>query len=150
MSIARFKPTSSKYYDAEIATQLFEMSGKTEHFAAGETLFVENVKSGKLGLFGKRVMHRMYLVKSGEVALSLAGKPLDTIKAGEVFGEMAVITDSATGSTRSTTAIIKADCTTLSLDIDELHAALLRTPEFALMLMSVMFDRMRYMNSLFA
>ncbi len=141
---ARFKPASSKYYDAEIATRLFEMSGKKEHFAAGETLFVENVKSGKLGLFGKRVMHRMYLVTSGEVALSLAGKPLDTIKAGEVFGEMAVISDSPTGSTRSATATIKADCTALSLDIDELHSALLRTPEFALMLMSVMFDRMRF------
>ncbi len=35
-----------------------QSSGKRESFAAGETLFVENDKSGKQGLFGKRVVHR--------------------------------------------------------------------------------------------
>ena len=140
---APFKPAASKFYDAAVANQLFEISGKSERLAAGDTLFVENEKSGRLGLFGKRVVHRMYLVKTGEVTLSLAGKHLDTIKAGEIFGEMAVVGETATGSARSATATVKSDCTALSLDSDELQAALLRTPEFALMLMSVMFDRLR-------
>ena len=140
---APFKPAASKFYDAAVANRLFETSGKSEHFAAGDTLFVENEKSGRLGLFGKRVVHRMYLVKGGEVTLSLAGKHLDTIKEGEIFGEMAVVGETAAGSARSATATVKSDCTALSLDSDELQAALLRTPEFALMLMSVMFDRLR-------
>ncbi|MEO8103458.1 MAG: cyclic nucleotide-binding domain-containing protein, partial [Betaproteobacteria bacterium] len=141
---APFKPAVSKFYDAAVATRLFQHSGKREQFAAGATLFVENEKSGKQGLFGKKVTHRMYLVTSGEVALSAGGKPLDTIKPGEIFGEMAVISDSPAGSTRSATATARGDCQAFSLDAAELQAALQTTPEFALMLMSVMFDRLRF------
>jgi CRP-like cAMP-binding protein len=141
---APFKPAVSRYYDADVATRFFQISGKKEKFAAGETLFVENEKSGKHGMFGKRVIHRMYLITEGEVALSVAGKALDTIRAGEIFGEMAVISETAAGSTRSATATVKTECTAFSLDTEELQAALSRTPEFALMLMSVMFDRLRF------
>ena len=141
---APFKPAVSKFYDAAVAARLFQGSGKREQFPAGATLFVENEKSGKQGLFGKRVVHRMYLVTSGEVALSANGKPLDTIRADEIFGEMAVIGDSAAGSTRSATATAKTECQAFSLDAAELQAALQTTPEFALMLMSVMFDRLRF------
>ena len=141
---APFKPAVSKFYDAQIAARFFLASGKTEHFTAGQTLFVENEKSGKQGVFGKRVIHRMYLITDGEVTLTVAGKSLDTIKSGEIFGEMAVISETPAGSTRSATAVAKTGCTTLSLDTGELQAALSRTPDFALMLMSVMFDRLRF------
>ena len=66
---APFKSTISRYYDAKVAMKLFQKSGKKEHFPAGETLFLENEKSGKQGLFGKRIVHRMYLITAGEVAL---------------------------------------------------------------------------------
>ena len=141
---APFKPAVSRFYDAEVASRLFEIAGKKEHFAAGETLFVENEKSGKQGMFGKRVVHRMYLITSGEIALSVGGKPLDVIKSGEIFGEMAVISETPAGSARSATATAKTDCTAYSLNTEELQSALSRTPEFALMLMSVMFDRLRF------
>ena len=141
---APFKPAVSKFYDSAVATRLFRSSGKPEQFPAGSTLFVENEKSGKQGLFGKRIVHRMYLVISGEVALSSNGKALDTIKPGEIFGEMAVISGSAGGATRSATATAKTDCQAFSLDAEELQSALQTTPEFALMLMSVMFDRLRF------
>ena len=141
---APFKPAVSKFYDSAVAARLFKSSGKPEHFPAGTTLFVENEKSGKQGLFGKRIVHRMYLVTNGEVALSRNGKPLDTLKAGEIFGEMAVISDSTGGGARSATATAKTECQAFSLDAEELQAALQTTPEFALMLMSVMFDRLRF------
>lgn len=141
---APFKPAVSQFYDPVVAMRLFKAAGRPEKFAGGETLFVENDRSGKQGLFGKKVIHRMYFVGSGEVALSAGGKPLDTIKAGEIFGEMAVIGETAAGSTRSATATAKTDCEALSLDGAELQAALQKTPEFALMLMSVMFDRLRF------
>ena len=141
---APFKPTISKFYDAEVAKRFFEISGKKEFSPAGETLFVENERSGKQGLFGKRVVHRMYFITVGEVALTVAGKPIDTIKSGEIFGEMAVISETASGSTRSATATVKTDCHAFSLNTEELQSALSRTPEFALMLMSVMFDRLRF------
>jgi CRP-like cAMP-binding protein len=69
------------------------------------------------------------------------GKPLDTVKAGEVFGEMAVVSERP----RSATATAKTDAEAISLDRAELQEAFGRTPEFALMLMSVMFDRLRFL-----
>ncbi len=142
---APFKSTISRFYDARVATQLFQKSGKKEHFPAGETLFLENEKSGKQGLFGKRIVHRMYLITAGEVALFTHEKLLDTIRANDIFGEMAVISDSAAGSARSAMAKAKTECTALSLDAEELQLALAHTPEFALMLMSVMFERLRFL-----
>ncbi|MEQ1519509.1 MAG: hypothetical protein ABL931_23790, partial [Usitatibacteraceae bacterium] len=44
--LAPLKPATSRYYDAEVAAALFETSGRPEQFAAGETLFEENEKSG--------------------------------------------------------------------------------------------------------
>jgi CRP-like cAMP-binding protein len=144
---APFKPANSKFYDAKVAEKFFRESGKPETFAAGTTLFTEGEKSGKQGLFGKRVIHRMYFLTEGEVALTANGKALDAIKSGEVIGEMAVISEmpgTATASARSATATAKTDVTAFSLDGSEVQAGLARMPEFALMLMSVMFDRLRF------
>lgn len=144
---APFKPANSKFYDAVVAEKFFRESGKAEQFAAGATLFVEGDKSGKQGLFGKRVIHRMYYLTDGELALTANGKPLDAIKPGEVVGEMAVISEipgTTTASSRSATATAKTNVSAFSLDGSEAQAGLERMPEFALMLMSVMFDRLRF------
>jgi CRP-like cAMP-binding protein len=137
---APFKPAQSRYYDAKVAEILFRKEGKPERFAAGQPLFTEDEKA-KGGLFGGKHLARMYYLVEGEVALSHRGKPLDTVKAGEVFGEMAVVTERP----RSASAVAKSDATAISLDRGELQEAFARTPEFALMLMSVMFDRLRFL-----
>ncbi|MEI6737831.1 MAG: cyclic nucleotide-binding domain-containing protein [Pseudomonadota bacterium] len=145
---APFKPASSKFYDAYVAEKFFQTAGKPEKIAAGTTLFVEGDKSGKQGLFGKRVVHQMYFVTEGEVMLTVGDRQLDTIKAGEVVGEMAVIAEIPgvnTASARSATATAKTDCLVYALDGIKTQAGLAETPEFALMLMSVMFDRMRFL-----
>ena len=77
-----------------------------------------------------------------------SGKMIDTVRAGEVFGEMAVISEIPSvraPSPRSATAIARTDCTGYSLDGAETETGLNRTPEFALMLMSVMFERLRFL-----
>ena len=139
---APFKPAQSRYYDAKVAEQLFRSAGKPERFAAGQALFTEEEKA-KGGLFGSRSTARMYYVLEGEIALTHRGRPLDTVKAGEVFGEMAVVSERP----RSATATARTDAAAISLDRAELQAALARTPEFALMLMSVMFDRLRFLSA---
>jgi CRP-like cAMP-binding protein len=138
---APFKPAQSRYYDARVAESLFRQEGKPERFAAGQPLFAEEEKAAKAGLFGKRPLARMYYVVEGEVALTNRGKPLDVVKAGEVFGEMAVVSERP----RSASATAKTDVEAISLDRAELQEAFGRTPEFALMLMSVMFDRLRFL-----
>ncbi len=135
---APFKPASSQFYNPLVAAKLFQASGKEERFAAGQQLFAEADKA-KAGLFS-RGSSRMYYIAQGEVALTIGGKPLDTVKKGEIVGEMAVISERP----RSATATAKADVVAYSLNASELQGALAKTPEFALMLMSVMFDRLRF------
>jgi CRP/FNR family cyclic AMP-dependent transcriptional regulator len=133
-SSAPFKAGQSQFYNAAVAKKLFQESGKEERFKEGQKLFEEAEKGGMFKAT------RMYYLVEGEVALSIGGKPLDTVKAGEIFGEMAVISDRP----RSASAVAKNAATVFSLDKNGLVAALEKNPEFALMLMSVMFDRLRF------
>src|SRR6202162_1331827 len=115
---APFKPASSQYYSSLVAKKLFQASGKEERFAAGQTLFEEAEKTSKGGLFSLKAASRMYFLSEGEVALTIGGKPLDTVKAGEVVGEMAVISERP----RSATATAKTACVAYSLHAAGLQA----------------------------
>ena len=160
-----FKSSTSGYYDPAVAKRFFEISGQKEQIVAGTTLFIENEKSNKQGLFSKPIgqalttpidgalfartnIHRMYFLTHGEVALTVNGKLLETIRPGEIFGEMAVISEIPgleISSARSATSTANTDCRAWSLDGNEAEAGLAKTPEFALMLMSVMFERLRFL-----
>jgi CRP/FNR family transcriptional regulator, cyclic AMP receptor protein len=137
---AGFKPANSQYYNADVARKLFQASGREERFEAGQQLFVEADKAVKGGLFSGKSASRMYFIAEGEVALTIGGRALDTIKSPEIVGEMAVISERP----RSATATAKVPVRAYSLNAAELQSALAKTPEFALMLMSVMFDRLRF------
>jgi CRP/FNR family cyclic AMP-dependent transcriptional regulator len=122
-------------YNAATAMEFFRCGGKPEAVSAGTTFFSENEKAG----FLKR--DKMYLVLEGEVALMARGKPVGLVKVGEIFGEMAAITDSP----RTATALARTACRVIALDDKEFQKALKLKPEFALMLMSIMIGRLRAM-----
>ncbi|MBL0143713.1 MAG: cyclic nucleotide-binding domain-containing protein [Betaproteobacteria bacterium] len=140
---APFKAAASPFYDRAVAEKLFQESGHAERFAAGATLFVEDEKASSGGFFSRGSASRMYILSEGQVSLSTDGRTLDTVGAGEVIGEMAVITDRP----RSATALAKTDCAGWSMSAEELKGALARKPEFAMMLMSVIFDRLRFVTA---
>lgn len=125
----------SNVYRPALALEFFRATGTVEQKPAGKPIFAENEKAG--GLFSRSA--RMYLLLEGEIGLMIKNKFFGVVKAGEIFGELAVIA----GLPRSATAMAKADCKVLSLDEKQFHAALQKTPEFALMLMSSMGQRMR-------
>ncbi len=125
----------SAVYSPALALEFFRATGTVEIKPAGKPIFVENEKS--TGFFAKGA--RMYLLLDGEVGLMIKNKFFGVVKAGEIFGELAVIA----GLARSATAMAKADCKVLSLDEKQFHAALQKTPDFALMLMSSMGQRLR-------
>ncbi|HET7731222.1 MAG TPA: cyclic nucleotide-binding domain-containing protein [Usitatibacter sp.] len=134
-----FKAAASRFYDAAVAGQVFRAHGREERFAAGQPIFNEDDKTSRGGLF--KTASRMYYLAEGQVALTMGGRPLDIVDKGEVFGEMAVIS----GQPRSAAAVAKGDAVAYSLDAGELQSALGRNPEFALMLASVMYDRLRFL-----
>ena len=130
------QPTAqSPLYSPPLALEFFRSGGTLEQKPAGKPFFTENEKAG--GLFSKGA--RMYLLLEGEVGLMIKNRFFGVVKQGDVFGELAVIASLP----RSATAMAKTDCRVLSLDEKQFHAALQKTPEFALMLMSVMAQRLR-------
>jgi CRP/FNR family cyclic AMP-dependent transcriptional regulator len=128
------RPSESPVYDPAAAKAFFEAAGKAETIEAGKTFFIERQGGG---FFASD--DRMYFLLEGAVALTLGGKSLDTVKPGEIFGELATITDSK----RSATATAKTACKVIALDGKQFQKAIAKTPGFALMLMSILIDRIR-------
>ncbi len=128
-------PSRGPVYDPATALEFFKSVGTEESFAQGETFFVEQQAHGSLFHEGAK----MYLLVEGEVRLMVGKKVIDTLKAGEIFGEMAPISEMP----RSATAVAKTACRTLSMEMSRFYEGLRQTPEFALMLMSMMIDRLR-------
>jgi CRP-like cAMP-binding protein len=122
------RPAQSDVYNANVARLFFHANGKARKVAAGSPLFAENASG-----------NTMYFIAAGEVALTRGGKPLDVIKAGEVLGEMSVLT----GEPRSATATARADCEVIELDGNAFSGAIQKTPDFALMLLAILIKRLR-------
>jgi len=122
------RPTKSALYDPTVARICFESLGKIESVARGEVFFTENQNSD-----------RMYLLELGEVSLTRGSKAIDVVKAGEIFGEMAAISQLP----RSATAVARTACRVVSLDAKQFQRAIQKMPEFALMLMNILINRLR-------
>jgi CRP-like cAMP-binding protein len=125
----------SPLYQPALALEFFRVAGTLEEKPAGKPIFSENEKPG--GLFSKGA--RMYLLLEGEVGLMIRNKFFGVVKPGQIFGELAVIAEVP----RSATAMAKINCRVLSLDEKQFHSALEKKPEFALMLMNIMVQRLR-------
>jgi CRP/FNR family cyclic AMP-dependent transcriptional regulator len=121
-------------YDPAVALEFFKSAGKPATIAEGEKIFSENERAIPLVR-----RHKMYLLLKGEVGLMTGRKNLGRVRPGEIFGEMAIISDAP----RSASAIAKSACRVIALDDKEFHVALQKKPEFALMLISVMIYRLR-------
>ena len=128
-------PAKPSIYDSAMAMEFFGSAGKPETIAQGTTIFTENEKGNRLLL----QRDRMYLLLDGEVSLIAKNKAIGRIGKGEIFGEMASISEMP----RSATAVAKIPCRVIGLDDSQFQSALRKKPEFALMLMSVMIRRMR-------
>lgn len=122
-------------YDPRVALQFFKAAGTPQKVPAGQLVFSEKDKAG-------RVLGRpraMYLLLAGEVDLLAGRKSIGTVRQGEVFGELAPITEAP----RVASAVAKTDCLMIALGERQFREALRRKPGFALMLMSLMIRRLR-------
>jgi CRP-like cAMP-binding protein len=119
------------------ALDFFRTSGVAENVDTGTNIFVEDEKTGMFS----RKSRKMYLLLEGEVNLIAANKLIAVVKGGEIFGEMAAISDSP----RTATAVAKGPCRLISMDDKGFHAALKAKPDFALTLLGMMINRLRAM-----
>jgi CRP-like cAMP-binding protein len=127
------RPSRSELYDPAIARTCFEALGKPESIAQGAPIFTENQTTDK-----------MYFLLEGEVGLSRSKKLIDIVKAGEIFGEMAAIT----GQPRSASAVARIASRVIALDGKQFTQAIQKAPEFVLMLMSIMINRLRLTDAM--
>ena len=128
----------SPAYDPAVALEFFKSTGKPESVAQGATIFAEAEKGGLLR------RDKAYLLLDGEVSLLAGRKVIGAVQKGEIFGEMAAISDSP----RSATAAAKTACRVISLDDRQFRSALRKKPAFALMLMGMMIARLTEANAL--
>ncbi len=122
-------------YNPAVALEFFKSAGKPEDVAKGATIFAENDKARPY-LF---MRNKMYLLLDGEVDLVARKKIIGSVAKGEIFGEMASITQAP----RTASAVAKTACRVIALDDKQFQDGLRKKPEFALMLMSMMIGRLR-------
>ncbi|MGA7571329.1 MAG: cyclic nucleotide-binding domain-containing protein [Candidatus Aquilonibacter sp.] len=107
---------------------IFANDSDTQRLPAGHRFFA----AGESG-------EEMYVVLSGDVEISLRGKVLETVHAGGIFGEMALIDRQQ----RSADVIAKTDVKVAVIDRKRFLFLLTRNPYFAIEVMTVMTERLR-------
>jgi CRP-like cAMP-binding protein len=85
----------------------------------------------------------MYQLVEGDVDILIRDVVVDTIHAGGIFGEMAVIE----GDRRAATAVAKTDVKLVALDQKQFQELVHKSPAFAMRMMRVLSDRVRRLNA---
>lgn len=104
-----------------------------QHFSAGHKFF-------GIGDHGEE----MYLVSSGEVDIVLRGNVLETVQAGGIFGELALIDHRE----RSADVVAKTDVNVGVIPPHKFVELVRSHPTFALEVMTIMAHRLRRLDDL--
>jgi CRP/FNR family transcriptional regulator, cyclic AMP receptor protein len=115
-----------------VRLSLFSVEENPRICEAGETIFREYDMGSE-----------MYVVLEGEVALTIGQNVVETLGAGEPFGEMALIDQAP----RVATATARTACKLAVIPEKRFLFMVQTTPQFALQIMKVMADRLRKMNT---
>jgi CRP/FNR family cyclic AMP-dependent transcriptional regulator len=115
-----------------VKLDLFATEWNPRVYEAGETIF----RAYEMGA-------EMYVVLEGEVELAIGTSVVETLGAGEPFGEMALIDQTP----RVATATAKSRCNLAVISEKRFLFMVQTTPHFALQIMKVMADRLRKMNA---
>jgi CRP/FNR family transcriptional regulator, cyclic AMP receptor protein len=85
----------------------------------------------------------LYIVKKGNLRIMSGSVVYETVPAGGVVGEMALIDD---GAPRSASVLAVTHAELWEIDTDTFRSMVATNPNFALMIMRVMARRLRIMN----
>ena len=107
---------------------LFKQDTDSEQYKSGDRIFSQ----------GDAAKY-MYVVKDGSIAIVSGDTVLDTISAGGIFGEMALINPEP----RSASAVASSDCEVVPVDGKRFTFMVQHTPFFAVYVMRVLADRLR-------
>lgn len=117
----------------DLKIRLFDQETNFKACAAGQTIF----KEGDAGDF-------LYVLKEGSVDIIVHGKKVDTLSAGDIFGEMALLEERP----RVATALAVTACQLVLVDRRRFDFLVQQTPYFALQLLRIVSSRLRHMDEL--
>lgn len=110
---------------------LSRLGAQPRTFEAGEKIFLED-----------DIGEALYVVRSGRVDVITYGTVLENVRAGGIFGEMALIDEGP----RSAAAIAAEATEVAAIDKPTFLALIREQPEFALRVMRLLTARLRRMN----
>jgi CRP-like cAMP-binding protein len=108
--------------------EIFSREPDLRPFKSGDTIF----SAGEPG-------DCMFVIVEGEVGIHVSGVVVDRLKAGSIFGEMAIID----AGPRSGTAVAATDCKLAAIGEKRFLRLIEQTPRFALQIMRVVTERLR-------
>lgn len=111
-----------------MATNLFRHHTEFENFAPGQEIFAQGDEG-----------NCMYAIKQGSVDIVIGDTVLETLEAGAIFGELALIDNEA----RSAAARARTACEIIAIDERRFTFLVQQTPMFALQVMKVLAERLR-------
>ena len=109
--------------------EIFKDSEDVVNFPAGSIIAAEGAAGD-----------HMYVVMSGEVAISINRRNLAVALPGEIVGEMALINSNI----RSATITAKTDCRLALIDQASFSSMLRYVPDFSFHVMKVLADRLEH------
>lgn len=112
--------------------KLFEGITFTSTMSKGDMVFAEG-EPGNI----------MFVVKHGEVGVSIQGRQIEILGPGAIVGEMGLIDDRP----RSATVTAHTDCELVPLTREDFLQLVSQTPEFALEVMRILVTRLRHMDA---
>jgi CRP-like cAMP-binding protein len=112
---------------------LFRHATDTESFAAGQQIF----RTGDVG-------DLMYALVEGEVDIIVGDRVVETVVAGGILGEMALVD----GSPRAADAVARTDSRCVPIDERRFTFLVQQTPLFAIQVMRILAERIRVTNEL--
>ena len=115
------------------ASNLFKHSQDVLYVVANQVIFYEG-----------QTRDYMYVVVEGEVDLLDAGGLVETVTAGGIFGEMALITRGK----RSATAIARTDAKLMALDEQRFTFMVQHNPNFAQSMMQILAQQVMHDRAL--
>jgi CRP/FNR family cyclic AMP-dependent transcriptional regulator len=107
---------------------LFRHSHNSRPFAAGETFFREGDDGGSL-----------FVLIEGTVELRKGDRVLETVGAGEIFGEMELVAHER----RWASAVAVTEGTVVTVTEKQFHFLVANTPHFATELLRLVVERLR-------
>lgn len=107
---------------------LFSEDSDIESYKSGDTIFSEGEPGNKF-----------YVVKNGELEISVGGKSMETVGSGGIVGELSLISHFA----RTAAVSAKTDCELIAVDDTRFRHLVSENPFFALHVMDIMAKRLR-------